>query len=305
VKKLIYTFALCTICLSLRAQQSATYAQYAFNGMAINPAYAGSHELLSFSAISRFQNTGLEGAPNTQTFAIHTPLGKNNISIGAMFITDGLGVINQTGMHGVAAYRIYLNGGTSNYLQFGMQMGSITYSARYSDLTIVDPTDPAFAEDIRQSRLNIGAGLYYRTEQLYLGLSMPHMLNNALDRGENYATVRQEVPVLLHGGYVFFISPVLKYKPNFLFKMVDGRPVELDLNSSVLIDDLLWVGASYKLPSGLNLLTEFQVTDQLLFGYSYAVTRGALRNADLGTHEILINYRFKFFNYNVVSPRYF
>ena len=286
-------------------QQSASFAQYAFNGLAINPGYAGSHDLLSVSAISRFQNAGLEGAPNTQTFAVHSPLPMNNLAVGAMFIKDGLGVINQTGVHGVAAYRIFFDGGGERYLSFGMQFGSINYSARYSDLEILDPTDPAFAQDIRQSRFNVGAGLFYRTEQLYLGLSMPHLVNNALDRSGKYGSIRQSVPLLIHGGYVFFISPVIKYKPNFLFKVMDGRPVELDLNSSILLDDLLWIGFSYKLPSGLNLLTEFQVTDQLLLGYSYAMTRGALRNVDLGTHEILLNYRFKFFKYGVVSPRYF
>jgi type IX secretion system PorP/SprF family membrane protein len=304
VKRLLTLLCLfITVCSY--AQQSATFAQYAFNGLAINPGYAGSHDLLSVSAISRFQNAGLDGAPNTQTFAIHSPLPLKNLAVGAMFIKDGLGVINQTGVHGIAAYRIFFDGGGERYLSFGMQMGSITYSARYSDLEILNPADPAFAEDIRQSRFNVGAGLFYRTEQLYLGVSMPHMINNALDRTGKYGSIRQSVPLLIHGGYVFFLSPMIKYKPNFLFKVMDGRPVELDLNSSFLLDDLLWVGFSYKLPSGLNLLTEFQVTDQLLLGYSYAMTRGALRNVDLGTHEILLNYRFKFFKYGIVSPRYF
>ena len=298
---------ICCILVSVcsQAQQAATFAQYAFNGLAINPGYAGSHDMLSVSAIARFQNAGLEGSPKTETFSIHSPLPKKNLAVGAMFIRDGLGIINQTGAHGIAAYRIFFDNNEERYLSFGMQVGSISYSARYSDLAILDPTDPQFAQDIRQSRFNVGAGLFYKTEQLYLGISMPHMVNNALDRGGEYATIRQSVPLLINGGYVFFISPILKYKPNFLFKVMDGRPVELDLNSSILLDDLLWVGVSYKLPSGLNLLTEFQVTDQLLLGYSYAMTRGALRNVDLGTHEILLNYRFKFFKYGVVSPRYF
>jgi energy-converting hydrogenase Eha subunit B len=50
------------------AQQAATYSQYMFNTLAINPAYAGSQEALSVTALGRFQNVGLSGAPNTQTF---------------------------------------------------------------------------------------------------------------------------------------------------------------------------------------------------------------------------------------------
>ena len=48
---------------ALFAQQQATVSQYMFNEFVINPAYAGTHEMLSASAHIRFQNVGLEGAP--------------------------------------------------------------------------------------------------------------------------------------------------------------------------------------------------------------------------------------------------
>ena len=68
--------------LPVAAQQQATYAQYMFNGLAINPAYAGSHEALSASFLARFQNVGLPGAPTTQTVAIHTPLASQRVARG-------------------------------------------------------------------------------------------------------------------------------------------------------------------------------------------------------------------------------
>ena len=285
------------------SQQTASFAQYLFNGLAINPAYAGSHDMLSVSVLSRFQNAGLEGAPKTQTLAVHSPLRKR-LAIGALFISDGIGIINQTGMHAAGAYRIFFDEGGEKYLSFGMQFGMINYKANYTDLVIQNP-DPVFANNIKQTRPNFGAGIYFRTPEFYLGLSMPHLASNVFDRGENFETIHQSIPVLLTGGYFFRISRALKFKPNFLFKAVDGRPVELDLNASFLLDDLLWVGASYKLPSGLNLLTEFQVTNQLLLGYSYTIAQSEFRSEDLGTHEILLNYRFSFFKSGLVSPRYF
>ena len=80
-----------------------------FNGLTINPAYAGSHNLLSASFITRFQNYGLEGAPNTQTFSIHSPLWSKSLAGGALFVRDQIGVITQTGAHAVGAYRIYFD----------------------------------------------------------------------------------------------------------------------------------------------------------------------------------------------------
>lgn len=303
MKKIAIIFLL-VFCQRAIAQQTASFAQYAFNVLAINPGYAGSHNLLSASLISRFQNVGLEGAPNTQTFSFHTPLINNNLAVGGLLIRDAIGVISQTGAHGIMAYRIYFDEEGEHSLGFGMQFGMINYTANYADLLSFQPNDPFFGENISQTRPNLGAGVFYRTKNYFAGLSMPHMMNNVFDRGENFTTVDQSFPILLHGGYVYTISPILKIKPNFLLKMLDGRLVEYDLNGNVQIDDLLWVGVSYKFP-GVNLLTEIRLTEQLLLGYAYALDQGKARDVGLGTHEILLNFRFKFTKYRLVSPRYF
>lgn len=286
-----------------KAQQQATYAQYMFNGMAINPAYAGSHEALSASLLTRFQNVGLEGAPNTQTFSAHSPLVNQRMAVGFMVVHDKIGVIGQTGISGVYAYRIPMRKDAS--LSFGLQAGLGMYNARYSQLDTYNQNDILFAEDVRQTRPNFGAGLFYSAISWYAGVSIPHMVNNVFSRSTNFKTVKQANPIILSGGYVFTINPMFKIKPNFLFKMVDDRPVELDLNAHLLFDEVLWVGMSYKFSNAFTMMTEVQLTDQLRFGYAYSVTTGLLRTAELGSHEILLNYRFQFNLKGVVTPRYF
>jgi type IX secretion system PorP/SprF family membrane protein len=298
-----------------QAQQVATYSQYMFNGLAINPAYAGSHNALSATVLGRFQNVGLNGAPNTQTFSAHSPLLNKRVSVGLMIIHDQLSVINQTGVHFSYAYRIPLTNDKENpaSISFGMQGGLSMYNARYSDLNLYSnsPTNPnpgtdvAFAQDIRESRPNIGAGIFYSKRNAYLGLSMPSMLNNVFDRGEDYATVYQNVPIILSGGYVFTLKRLLKFKPNFLFKTVDNRPVEFDLNANFLFDEVLWAGLSYKSSKQVALMAQFQLTDQLQFGYSYTISAGPIRTVELGSHEVMLNYRFSFNKKGVISPRYF
>lgn len=287
-----------------KAQQTASFAQYMFNPLAINPAYAGSHNLLSASAITRFQNVGLEGAPSTQTFSIHSPLWIQSLSAGALFIRDKIGVINQTGIHGVGVYRIFFDEEGEHSLSFGMQFGMISYRANYADLTSYQPNDPFFSTNISQSRPNVGAGAFYRNKNYFLGIAMPHMMNNVFDRGDNFSTAYQSKPFIVHGGYVHEINPFLRIKPNFLMKVTDGNVSDYDLNASIQFDDLLWIGASYRFP-GINLLTEIRLTDQLLLGYAYALEKGELREVGIGTHEILLNFRFKFTKYRLVSPRYF
>ncbi|MEQ8415672.1 MAG: type IX secretion system membrane protein PorP/SprF [Imperialibacter sp.] len=288
---------------SLQAQQAASYAQYMFNGLAINPAYAGSHEVLSATVISRFQNVGLEGAPNTQTFSGHAPLFNKNVALGALFINDNFGVISQTGAHLSYAYRIKF--GDRKYLSMGAQAGLISYRANYSQLNQFQSSDPVFQEDIRQMRPNFGLGAFFTDEKYYIGLSMPHLVNNVFARGTDLKTVYQNFPIILTGGYMLTLTNQIKFKPNLLFKMLDQRPIELDVNANFLLDEILWAGLSYKVGSALNLIVQVQVTDQLSVGYSYAITTSPIRSVELGSHEMLLNYRFKYRKYGVITPRYF
>jgi type IX secretion system PorP/SprF family membrane protein len=291
------------------AQQVATYSQYMFNGLAINPAYAGSHDALSITALGRFQNVGLSGAPNTQTFTAHSPLVNSRVGLGMLVIHDQLSVISQTGVHFSYAYRLPVKRDKAT-LSFGLQGGMSMYNAQYTELELYNNStngtpDPAFSQDIREARPNIGAGIYYNTQLSYIGLSMPSMLNNVFERGQDYTTVYQNVPIILTGGHVFTLNRILKLKPSFLFKMVDGQPVEFDVNANFLFDEVLWAGLSYKSSKQVTLLTQFKINDQLQFGYAYTITAGPIRTVELGSHEVMLNYRFWFNKKGIISPRYF
>jgi type IX secretion system PorP/SprF family membrane protein len=284
------------------AQQEATYAQYMFNGMAINPAYAGQHRALSVSVLSRFQNVGLPGAPTTQSLAVHSPLVNQRFAVGALFVHDKIGVISQTQFSGVYAYRVPVS--LRGTLSFGIQAGVSRYSAQYSALDIYQ-TDPAFSQDVNETRPNIGTGIFLDHTDWYVGISAPHMLNNVFTRDSDLMTIHQPFPVILTGGVVFPISRSIHFKPNTLIKMVDGRIVEVDINANFLFDEVIWAGISYHTSQALNLLVDLQVTDQLRLGYSYTAALGEIKTVQIGSHEIFLGYIFKFNSKGIVSPRYF
>lgn len=289
--------------LCAQAQQQATFAQYMFNGLAINPAYAGEHKALSFSVLSRFQNIGLPGAPNTQSFAVHSPMVDQRFSVGALVVHDRIGIIDQTGVSGIYSYRIPVADHIS--LSMAVQGGFSFYRANYAQLETYQP-DPVFSQNVSQNRPNIGAGAFLSKQQSwYVGLSSPHMMNNIFTRGAELTTIRQNVPIILSAGYVLTVSRKVKFKPNTLFKMVDNRPVEFDVNANFLIDEVLWVGASYRSSKSMNFMTEIQVTDQLRFGYSYIAAFGPIRQVEIGSHEFFVGYILSYKMKGIVSPRYF
>jgi type IX secretion system PorP/SprF family membrane protein len=303
VKKTTLLFAIITYAFAVSAQQQATFAQYMFNGLAINPAYAGEHKALSLSLLSRFQNIGLPGAPNTQSFAIHSPLVNQRFAIGALVVHDRIGIIDQTGVNGIYSYRIPVADHVS--LSMAVQAGFSVYRANYAQLDTYQP-DPVFAQNISQTRPNVGAGVFLSKQQLwFVGLSSPHLMNNVFTRGAELTTIRQNVPIMLSAGYVVSVSRKLKFKPNALFKVVDNRPVEVDVNANFLIDEVLWVGLSYRSSKAMNFMTEIQITDQLRFGYSYGAAFGPIRQVEIGSHEFFVGYILNYKMKGIVSPRYF
>ena len=80
------------------AQQDAQYTQYMYNTLSVNPAYAGSRDVLSMTGLYRTQWVGLPGAPKTVTVAGHAPLG-NNLGIGFSIIHDEIGPVKENNLY--------------------------------------------------------------------------------------------------------------------------------------------------------------------------------------------------------------
>ena len=76
----------------LRAQQEVMVSQYMFNGLFLNPAYAGSHPYVSGSLLHREQWTNMPGAPRTSMAAVDGPLWNNRMGLGLSVVHDQIGI---------------------------------------------------------------------------------------------------------------------------------------------------------------------------------------------------------------------
>lgn len=283
----------------LHAQQHGLFTQYMFNGLAINPAYAGSHESMSITALARKQWIGLDGAPGTQTFALHTPVPNEKIGLGLLLTHDNIGPTHQYSFKFAYAYRIPLGPGK---ISMGLQAGLVNYNLRFSSLYLgPNVQDPTFAESVNKSVFDFGTGLYYSTEKFYMGLSVPQLFIS-----NNTENLRLAKHYFLNSGYVIDLNSSLKLKPNMLLRAVEGAPLSIDLNTNLLINEVLWVGVSYRSFESISTLLELQLTDQLRFGYAYDFPATSdLGNFNTGSHEIMLNYSFTFYKSNISSPRNF
>jgi len=292
----------------LKAQQEAMYSQYMFNTLAVNPAYAGSRNVISAAALYRSQWVNMPGAPKTVTFTVDAPINEKKVGLGFQIFNDKIGITNTTGAFASYAYRIRMDKGS---LSFGLQAGASQYRA---DLTQVDlggtgtPDDIAFREDVNKILVNFGTGVYYNSDKFYVGLSSPQLLNNKLtdlDAESSNAFSGQRMHLFLAAGYVFPLNEDFHLKPSFLVKAVKGAPLEGDINGTLWIKDVLAIGAQYRTSADIGAMVELQVSPQVRIGYAYDRSVTSLVNYNKGSHEIMLRYEFGFEKGKIISPRYF
>ena len=301
---LAFLLAVCAVSLSVSAQQEAMYTQYMFNKLLINPGYAGSRAATSVTMMYRDQWSGFNGAPRTGTFSIHGHLKNPKIALGMTVINDRLGLQNQTGIYANYAYRLPLGNGR---LSFGVQGGFDHYEIALSTAVHIDAGDPSLAVDLSMINPNIGAGIYYKSEEFYIGASAQRLIENDLSGrtilSEDDSYSRQARHLNAMAGGVIDISENVKLRPAVLVKYAPNAPVQADFNASFLFVERFWVGASYRTNASIDGMIEFQVNRQLRIGYAYDHQINQIGPYTTGSHEVLIGFDLDFGKTRVATPR--
>lgn len=293
---------------SVKAQQDAQYTQYMYNTLSINPAYAGSREVLSAVLLHRSQWVGVDGAPITQTLSAHTPITKNLMGIGLNITNDAIGPSRQTYID--ASYSYGIEVGRESQLNFGIKAGAHLLDVDYSKLDIFDSTDPNFQSNVdNKFSPQFGLGALLFAENYYVGLSVPNVLETKhFDQSNNSnsnTVAKERISYYLTGGYVFDLSSDLKLKPTLLTKMTEGAPLQVDVSANFLLYEKLTLGAAYRWDAALSGLVAFQFTDAWMLGFAYDTDTTKYTNYNDGSFEVFLRFElFKKYN-KMLTPRFF
>ena len=299
----ILIFALMLTCYSGFAQQDAQYTQYMYNTININPAYAGSRGVMSVFGLHRTQWVGLDGAPTTNTFSFNTPISNSNLGVGFSLVNDRIGPTSDNTISADISYTVTMN--EVYKLSFGVKASGNIFNLDTDKLDPSNPIDPNLQNFNNEFSPNFGAGVYLHSDKLYLGLSVPNFLQDSKYNDNEVAVFQERMNFYFIGGYVFDVSPSIKFKPAFLTKMVSGSPLQVDASANFLFLDKFMLGGAYRWDAAVSALAGFQVTDGLFIGYSYDMETTQLRRYNSGSHEVFL--RFELFNKvsKMVSPRFF
>lgn len=290
-------------------QQEPQFTQYMFNTTAINPAYAGTRDAINLLWLSRIQWTGMEGAPRTNTFSVHAPIQNYRMGLGLSVVTDAIGPVKNHYISMNYAYRVQLT--EQIILSMGLKGGIYNYNANLRGRHVgggVD-SDPAFSsnQEVR-FRPNAGIGMYMYTNRWYLGLSAPKLLETHLTEINSPTSVWDELKrhYFFIAGYVFDVNRELKLKPSMMAKYVEGAPLSVDIAAQFVYQEQYWIGCSYRFNDAFALIANWQLSRQLMLGYSYDRTISDLGSVNDGTHEILISFDFDgMLKKKLKSPRFF
>lgn len=285
------------------AQQDAQYTQYMYNTINVNPAYAGSRGVMSIFGLHRTQWVGLDGAPVTNAASINTPINNSNIGVGLSFVNDKIGPTNENAISADVSYTVKTS--ETFKLSFGVKGTANLFNLDVNKLNPQDAGDPQFQNLDNEFTPNIGAGVYFHSDKMYVGLSVPNFFETKRYSDNDVAINAERMNFYLIAGYVFDLSYNLKFKPALLTKAVEGAPLQVDVSANFLYNDKFMLGAAWRWDASVSAMAGFQVTDGLFIGYGYDHETTRLRRFNSGSHEIFIRFELFTKHNKIVSPRFF
>ncbi|MCL6267964.1 type IX secretion system membrane protein PorP/SprF [Flagellimonas myxillae] len=298
---------------SLVAQQDAQYTQYMFNTLTVNPAYAGSRGQLSFAGLYRSQWIGLDGAPETFTINLHSPIRNSRLGYGISLVNDNIGdgVVQETYLDAVLSYTIDV--ALNAKLSFGLKAGGNMLSLDFNGLRNFDQEVVQQDNIDNQFNPNFGLGIYYHTDKFYAGVSAPNLLeteyfdNNSNDANSVNFLSTERINFYLITGYVFDLNSDLQFKPALLTKAVGGAPLQVDISANFLYADKFYFGGAYRLDAAVSALAGFQITDQIMVGLAYDRETTELGGTQFndGSFELFLRLELLKAFQRTVSPRFF
>jgi type IX secretion system PorP/SprF family membrane protein len=284
------------------------YSQYLQNGLLINPAYAGSRGTLSGFLSYRMQWMGITDAPVFQTISFHAPMKNDKVALGIMGQFMHYGLTRSKSIYASYAYNIRLGQGK---LSFGLKGGVDLSNTDYSGIDLTNPGDPVFSEEAESYVLpNIGAGIYYYSNKLFAGISVPQFLSyqkTGTNTVQAYHSFNNYDIIISAGGLITF-SEFFKFKPSVLvnYSLQETKKLtQLDINGNFILADLIWVGGSWRTTEDVVVgILQVQLNAQLMLGFSYDYPVGTMNSYSKGSSEFILRYEFGS-KVSAANPRYF
>lgn len=283
--------------VSVHAQQDPQFSQSMFNMMMYNPGYVGSKNAICATALNRQQWIGLDGAPVSSVFAASSPFRLFGASHGAglHILSDEIGFETNLSINAAYAYRMNVwEGSLGIGLGFGLINSSLEAewfipSGSSHTPASGDPSIPAGNESALT--MDFSAGIYYNTEDLYVGFSSTHINEPGVEYTPDARPFLSRHYYLTAGYNIYLKNPSYNARPT-LFIQSDGVMTQLSLGGIIEYQNKIWGGIYYRFGSALIGMAGMELFNGVNIGYSYDFSTTAISSHNKGTHEFMLSYCF-------------
>jgi len=262
----------------------------------------------------RRQWVGLEGAPVTSAFSIHSPVFGRRVGLGLSVINDEIGYYNILTINTLYAYRMAFD---ARSLSIGLQGSYRRYGTDQNAVRTTQGNDPVSENPGGSfSVFNVGMGAWFEAKRYFIGASVPRLLKKSLNPDEpgTPTDANGERPhAYLMTGAVFPLGNNLKIKPAVMARYVNHAPMSFDVHASLGLPANLWIGATYRwgthpqspdLNSAVSAMVQYHF-DRFKVGAAYDYALGKIQNNQAGTFELMVSYCRENERTGVRNPRFF
>jgi type IX secretion system PorP/SprF family membrane protein len=304
--------------MSVQAQQLPQFSQYIFNGLHINPAYAGYKGDGYIQTSYRSQWINFPGAPQTLSFTADVSANEGRMGLGVTYLKDKIGLTESN--LGMLTYSYRISTGDRSMLSLGVSAGISEYAFDPTGMVTVKPDPLLPSSRVAATTPNMNTGLFYHSDNFYAGLSAYNLIGRR-------ALLRQDIAVAFHDFHYYLtvggmlrLQDEVQLKPSVLVKHVKGSPTSYDLNAMFLFRERLWLGGSFRsnvrifedqLQEDLSkrnavaLVMEYFVLPSMRIGYAYDYNLNALNSYRTESHELSVGVYLNRQRKIIYNPRWF
>ncbi len=295
MKRLVITYIFAVVSLNLLAQQDPKFSQNMFLTPFYNPGAVGNSDKICLAAAFRNQWTGLPDAPVTTTFTAHMPfnlLGRTH-GIGVNLMNDRLAFNNDFLFSASYAFRLDLGMGSLGIgANVGLANQSLTPTWNGADIITPESDDAIPKNGGSVFGFDMGLGVFYNTDNLYVGISTSHLNQTSFDYPEDVAETKLIRHYYLLAGYnIQLANPMFEIMPSLMVQS-DARSNHLYLNTNLRYNKRFLGGVSYTVGGALTALFGIELMNGIMIGYSYDFELSPLMKYNSGSHEVTVRYCF-------------
>lgn len=304
--------------LVVHSQQLPQFSQYIFNGLHINPAYAGYKGDGYIQTSYRSQWINFPGAPQTLSFTADVSANEGRMGLGVTYLKDRIGLTESN--LGMLTYSYRISTGYKSMLSLGVSAGISEYAFDPTGMVTVKPDPLLPSSRVAATTPNMNTGLFFHSDNFYAGLSAYNLIGRR-------ALLRQDIAVAFHDFHYYLtfggllrLQDEVQFKPSVLVKHVKGSPTSYDLNAMFLFRERMWLGGSFRSNvrifedqlqddlskrNAIALVMEYFVLPSMRVGYAYDYNLNALNSFRTESHELSVGVYLNRQRKIIYNPRWF